>query len=76
MKIVVENQVVPSVGSVAGACHIGPLPMGEYKTINPIGGRASRLRNDRVLVVPFTQNIENYYEGSYFEIDRHYLKTL
>lgn len=71
-----DGELIGSSGWIAGHKHVGPLPPGHYRVINPIGGRASRLKNNQVMVVPADQDDDMGYDGSYFYINKRDMSKL
>jgi hypothetical protein len=71
-----EGELIGSTGFVGGVKHIGPLPPGHYRIVNPVGGRANRLKQNKVMVVPSDQDDNAGHHGSFFYIDKNDLGKL
>lgn len=71
-----EGEIIGSTGFIAGRKHIGPMPPGRYRVVNPIGGSATRARNNQAMLVPVDQDDSAGYDGSYFYIFNNDLKKL
>ena len=65
-----DGALIGSSGVIDGHKHIGPLPPGHYRVIDPVGGRPTRLKHNKIMLVPSEQDNDTGPSGSHFYINK------
>ena len=67
VKITKENGL-GSNQMIAGVRYMGPVPVGDYKVTDPVGGRASRIKSNTPSLIPIDQSHSAGYDGSFYSV--------
>ena len=67
VKITKENGL-GSNQMIAGVRYMGPVPVGDYKVTDPVGGRASRIKSNTTSLIPIDQPHNAGHDGSFYTV--------